>query len=68
MYNYLGDFIKKLRKQRNLTQEQIADAFGVSCQAISKWETGNVTKLIYRNFVTLPSSSFILNQLRKGSG
>ena len=40
MYNYLGDFIKKLRKQRNLTQEQIADAFGVSCQAISKWETG----------------------------
>ena len=40
MYNYLGDFIKKLRKQKNLTQEQIAEAFGVSCQAISKWETG----------------------------
>ena len=40
MYNYLGYSIKKLRKQRNLTQEQIAEAFGVSCQAISKWETG----------------------------
>lgn len=40
MYHYLGDIIKKLRKQRNLTQEQIAEAFGVSCQAISKWETG----------------------------
>ena len=40
MYNYFGEFIKKLRRQRNLTQEQIAEAFGVSCQAISKWETG----------------------------
>ena len=40
MYNYLGDCIKDLRRQRNLTQEQIAEAFGVSCQAISKWETG----------------------------
>lgn len=34
------DFIRELRKQRNLTQEQIAEAFGVSSQAISKWETG----------------------------
>lgn len=40
MNNYFGDIIKKIRKQRNLTQEQIAEAFGVSCQAISKWETG----------------------------
>ena len=39
METYFGDFIKKLRKQRNLTQEQLAEAFGVSCQAISKWET-----------------------------
>ena len=39
MEYYFGDFIKKLRKQRNLTQEQLAEAFGVSCQAISKWET-----------------------------
>ena len=39
MEYYFGEFIKKLRKQRNLTQEQLAEAFGVSCQAISKWET-----------------------------
>lgn len=32
--------MKKLRKQRGLTQEQIAEALGISCQAISKWETG----------------------------
>ena len=40
MNRYFCDFIRELRKQRNLTQEQIAEAFGVSCQAISKWETG----------------------------
>lgn len=34
------DIIKKLRRQRNLTQEQIAETLGISCQAISKWETG----------------------------
>ena len=40
MEYYFSDITKRLRKQRNLTQEQIAEAFGVSCQAISKWETG----------------------------
>lgn len=37
-YNF-GSIIKSLRKQKNLTQEHIAEALGVSCQAISKWET-----------------------------
>ncbi len=31
--------IKRLRLQKNLTQEQLAAALGVSAQAISKWET-----------------------------
>ena len=35
-----SDIMKTLRKQRGLTQEQIAETLGVSCQAISKWETG----------------------------
>lgn len=41
MNNQLGNNIRELRRQRNLTQEQIAEAFGVSCQAISKWETNS---------------------------
>ena len=32
---------KNLRKQREMTQEQIAEVLGVSCQAISKWETNS---------------------------
>ncbi len=40
MFVNFSDTLKTLRKQRNLTQEQIAEVLGVSCQAISKWETG----------------------------
>ena len=36
----LSEKIKELRKQYNLSQEQLADKIGVSRQAITKWETG----------------------------
>ena len=36
----LGNKIKELRKVRRITQEQLADAIGISFQAVSKWETG----------------------------
>lgn len=35
-----GTLLKKLRKQENMNQEQLADTLGVSISAISKWETG----------------------------
>lgn len=35
--------LQKLRTQRNLTQEQLANQFFVSRTAISKWETGRGT-------------------------
>ena len=35
-----GKFISLKRKQKNLTQEQLAEKIGVSNKTISKWETG----------------------------
>lgn len=37
----LGDKIKALRKERNISQEVLANYLGVSFQAVSKWETGS---------------------------
>ena len=33
-----GENIKRLRRDRDLTQEALADALGVSAQSVSKWE------------------------------
>ena len=35
-----GKFISKKRKEKNLTQEQLAEKLGISNKTISKWETG----------------------------
>ena len=36
----IGQLLSKLRKQRALTQQQLADQLGLSGKAISKWERG----------------------------
>lgn len=40
MKNQFAQNIKKLRKQNNLTQEQLADAMNVTIGAVYKWEQG----------------------------
>lgn len=37
----IGDRLKKLRRNRDLTQEEVATHLGISYQAISKWERGD---------------------------
>ena len=37
----IGKFLKELRKQKGLTQEQIAEKFNVSNRTISRWENGH---------------------------
>ena len=37
----IGAFLKDLRRERGITQEQLAEQLGVSGRTISRWETGN---------------------------
>ena len=37
----IGKIISKIRKEKELTQQQLGDILGVSSKTISKWETGN---------------------------
>lgn len=36
----IGTFLKELRKEKHLTQEQFAEIFGVTNRSISRWENG----------------------------
>lgn len=36
----IGKFISELRKEKNLTQEQLAEKIGVTDKSISRWENG----------------------------
>ena len=36
----LNDTIRALRRERGMTQEQLAEAMNVSAAAVSKWENG----------------------------
>lgn len=37
----IGETIKKLRKEREITQEEFAEILGVSCQSVSRWENNS---------------------------
>lgn len=41
MTTHIGEKIRTLRKQKNISQEVLARYLGVSFQAVSKWETGS---------------------------
>ena len=36
----IGNFIAKCRKEKNMTQQELADKLGVTDRAISHWENG----------------------------
>lgn len=37
----IGSFLKELRKENNMTQEQLGERIGVTNKTVSRWETGN---------------------------
>lgn len=38
--NKTGMLIEQMRREKNMTQAELADAVGVSKQAVSNWERG----------------------------
>ena len=37
----IGAFLKELRKEKEISQEVLAEKFGVSSRSVSRWENGN---------------------------
>ena len=40
MKETMGQIIRTLRKERGMTQENLAEKLGITYQAVSKWENG----------------------------
>lgn len=36
----IGKFISELRKEKNMTQEELGELLGVTSKSISRWENG----------------------------
>ncbi len=53
----IGETIKRLRREKDLTQEEIATHLGISPQSVSKWERGEG----YPDITMLPSMATYFN-------
>ncbi len=65
----IADRIQNLRKTKGLSQEQLADAVGVSRQAISKWESEqnvpDIDKIIALSDYFNVTTDYILNGIER---
>jgi ABC-2 type transport system ATP-binding protein len=43
----VGKFIAELRKEKNITQQELADILGITDKAVSKWENGRCLPDLY---------------------
>ena len=64
-----GSFISQLRKEKGLTQKQLADVLGVTDKAVSRWETAKnypdieLLEQIAQFFVKNNINNFKINNL-----
>ena len=56
-----GEKLRKLREERKLTQQEVADAIGVTAMAICQYETGERTP---RDAVKIALAKFYSRQSR----
>ena len=66
MKNNLAKNLKKLRKEENLSQEQLADLLGVSRQSVSKWETEEAYPEMDKILLLCSKFNFDINDLLNG--
>ncbi|MBO3446390.1 helix-turn-helix transcriptional regulator [Clostridium sp. CCUG 7971] len=63
----LSENLKKLRKEKNLSQEQLAKMLNVSRQAVSKWESGKTypdidNLILLRDIFNITLDDLIINE------
>lgn len=76
-YTKIGNLIYKLRKEKNMTQKQLADAMNLSDRTISKWERGlgcpdislliQLSELLNVNIKEILSGDLISNEFVGGN-
>ncbi len=42
----IGAFLAEMRKEKNLTQEELGEQIGVTNKTVSRWENGNYLPLV----------------------
>jgi len=49
----IGKTIKELRKEKSITQDELADKTGITRQTLSKLEKGNIDKVSLQVFIKI---------------
>ena len=62
----IGRFIAERRKDKNMTQEQMAEKLGVSSKSISRWENGKTMPDVSLFEVLCEELNITVNELLKG--
>ena len=62
----IGQFLAQLRKERGLTQEQLAQELGISNKTISRWETGTYLPPVEMLQLLSEMHGLTINELLQG--
>ena len=64
----IGRFLKELRKEKDITQEQLAEKIKVSGRTVSRWETGsNMPELVcWLNWLIFMMLVYLKSLMEKG--